>query len=165
MVKILDEGLCNIAERVKSTLNKNIAVPGSGAAGGLAAGALAFFNAKLVPGIEAVMNIIYFNEAIRDADWIITGEGCFDWQSLNGKVVSGVIQRAKATSAKIGVISGDCKLTPAEWKKCGITDVAVCRKPDMDLDFAIQHAPELLAECAQSFLLKNFSTIDVKILQ
>lgn len=161
MVKILDAGLCNIAELVKRTLNKNIDVSGAGAAGGWAGGALAFFDAELSPGIGVIMDIIQFNEAIRDADWIITGEGCFDSQSLNGKVVSGVIHRARTTSAKIGVISGDCKLKPAEWKSCGITDVAVCRKPDMDLDFAVQHAPKLLAKCAQIFLLKNFVSTNI----
>jgi glycerate kinase len=160
MVKTLNDGLCNIAGLVKSTLNKNIDTPGSGAAGGLAAGAIAFFDAELVPGIEAIMNIINFNEAIRDADWIITGEGCFDWQSLNGKVVSGIINKAKTKSAKIGILAGDCKLKSEEWKNYGITDVAVCRKPDMDLDFAIQHATELLKECAQDFSVKNFAIAD-----
>jgi glycerate kinase len=162
MVKLLDCGLEHVADMVTISLNKNINIPGSGAAGGLAGGALAFFDAELSPGIEAIMDIILFNEAIKDADWIITGEGCFDSQSLNGKVVSGVIERARTTSAKIGIISGDCKLNPEEWKNHDIKDVAICRKPDMDLDFAIQHAPELLAKCAHTFLLKNFVTTDIK---
>ena len=156
MVKALDAGLCNIADITGRTLDKNIDVPGAGAAGGLAGGAMAFFEAKLVPGIEAVMNIIRFDDAIKGADWIITGEGCFDSQSLNGKVVSGVIQKAKGTCAKVGIISGDCKVEAGEWRNCGGTDVGICRKQGMERDFAISHAQELLEECAGRFARTNF---------
>ena len=64
-------------------------VPGAGAAGGLSAGALAFMNGRIVSGIEVVMARSNLSGELASADWVITGEGCFDEQSLRGKVVSG----------------------------------------------------------------------------
>lgn len=63
--------------------------PGSGAAGGLGFG-LMLLGGRRVPGIELVIRAVRLAQACADADLVITGEGAFDWQSLHGKVVSGV---------------------------------------------------------------------------
>lgn len=60
----------------------------------MGAGMAAFFGSCLQPGIETVLDTVRFEEVIRDADWIFTGEGRLDGQSLRGKVVSGVARRA-----------------------------------------------------------------------
>ena len=57
-------------------------LPGAGAAGGMGAGMAAFFGSRLQPGIETVLDTVRFEEVIRDADWIFTGEGRLDGQSL-----------------------------------------------------------------------------------
>src|ERR1017187_1683845 len=95
MVDQLDAGLRHLAELVKTQLGKDIAdVPGAGAAGGLAFGALAFMDAKLIPGVDAIAEAIGLDAALRGADWVITGEGRFGEKSLRGKVVSGVARLA-----------------------------------------------------------------------
>ena len=92
---------------MKRQLGKDIAdVPGAGAAGGLAFGALAFMDAKLIPGVEAVAEAIGLDAELADADWVITGEGRFDEQSLRGKVVSGITKLARKHTVKIAVIAG-----------------------------------------------------------
>jgi len=79
MVGQLDAGLAHLARLVREQLGRDITrLPGAGAAGGLAAGAVAFHGARLASGIEAVMAQTYLREAVADADWVLTGEGCFD---------------------------------------------------------------------------------------
>ncbi|MEJ2704116.1 MAG: glycerate kinase, partial [Sedimentisphaerales bacterium] len=93
MVERLEAGLAHLARLVREQLGRDIAnVPGAGAAGGLAAGAIAFMNATLVSGIETMMAHSDLRRELESADWVITGEGCFDRQSLSGKVVAGVLR-------------------------------------------------------------------------
>jgi glycerate kinase len=94
-VDTLDHALTLYANKIHESLGVNIAdVAGAGAAGGVGAAMLAFCNAKLTPGIEAVLDAIKFDQIIADADLIITGEGHLDSQTLNGKAPYGVLQRA-----------------------------------------------------------------------
>ncbi|MEI0495472.1 glycerate kinase [Brachyspira intermedia] len=92
---ILDDGLKNIAKIIKEKFGKEIDyMEGSGAAGGLGGGLVAFCNAKLKSGIDAVLDIIDFESKIKDASLIITGEGAIDGQTKEGKVPVGVAKRA-----------------------------------------------------------------------
>lgn len=82
--------------------------PGSGAAGGLAAGLLAFFpKATLRSGIEIVLDAIDFDSALAGADLVLAGEGRLDSQTLGGKAVSGVLGRASAGHVPVVAFAGD----------------------------------------------------------
>ena len=61
--------------------------------------------------------------AFETADWVVTGEGGFDSQSLQGKVVQGVTERALAKGAKVAVIAGTVTLPEADWRAAGIDRV------------------------------------------
>ena len=87
-------------------------IPGSGAAGGTASALLAFMNADLKLGIDFILKLIQFNDIIKDADLIITGEGSIDAQSLNGKLLTGVITAAAAQNIPIAAFAGKTELTP-----------------------------------------------------
>lgn len=124
MVRRLDDALCRLAKLIKAQTGRDIVdVPGAGAAGGMAAGAMAFLGARLVPGVEAVMEVCCVDEALRGADWVITGEGRFDQQSLQGKVVSGIIQAAQRNQVNVAVIAGQVALTEAEWRGAGVGQI------------------------------------------
>ena len=69
-------------------------IPGSGAAGGLGGGCMAYLGAELVSGIDAILKLCRFKERLKGADLIITGEGRLDAQSFNGKVLSGILREA-----------------------------------------------------------------------
>ena len=88
-ISILDQGLQNIAklflEQFKIDVQK---IKGAGAAGGMGAAGLAFLNAELVSGIELVKELVHFETQIQNADWIITGEGKLDRQTLSGKAIT-----------------------------------------------------------------------------
>jgi glycerate kinase len=155
MVEVLEAGLEHLAELVQKQLGCDIAdLPGAGAAGGLAAGAVAFMGAKLVRGIETVMSWSRLGQDIAGADWVITGEGCFDEQSLRGKVVSGVARAAKNAGAKVAVLAGQVLLTGQEYRSLGVVDAFACMNGRMPLEYAIRNGEKLLAKAARDFALK-----------
>ena len=110
-VKELDEGLQNFARVVESKFGRDISTyPGAGAAGGMGAGAMIFLGAKLVNGIQMVMEQTRFADQVKKADLIITGEGRVDDQTFKGKVVDGVCQQATSRNKKIIAICGQNEL-------------------------------------------------------
>ncbi len=152
MVERLDRGLEHFARCIREQVGVDVKdVPGAGAAGGLAAGAIAFMGAKLVPGIDTVMQASGLYDEIADADWVISGEGRFDSQSLRGKVVSGIVRAAKGTRAKVAVMAGSVQVPEAEIHAWGVeTAMATERKGD-SLEVSLSRAPEALAETSERF--------------
>ena len=149
MVKQLDNGLRHLAGLVQAQLGKDILnVPGAGAAGGLGGGAFAFLNARLVPGIETVMTASRLAEDLAGADWVITGEGQFDEQSLRGKVVAGVTALARKHGVKVAVLAGRVKLGEATWRQAGIEIAQAIAPTTLSTTEAMRRAPELLAAAA-----------------
>lgn len=106
-VEYLDKGLRNFAEVVLKTTGIDLqSVPGSGAAGGMGGGLLAFLNAKLQPGIETILKMANFEEALADASLVITGEGRIDSQTTMGKALSGILTMSQAQNVPIVAIGG-----------------------------------------------------------
>jgi glycerate kinase len=83
-----------------------LALAGAGAAGGLAGG-LAAAGATLVEGFDLVADEVGLDDVLEHADLVITGEGFLDEQSFDGKVVGGVVERAKAAGVAVWVIAGE----------------------------------------------------------
>lgn len=95
-VSLLDRAMQRYAEVIAWEMGKNVAdLPGSGAAGGLGAGLIAFCGARICRGIEVVLDMVRFDRVARDADLVITGEGKIDAQTSKGKVPAGVAGRTK----------------------------------------------------------------------
>jgi glycerate kinase len=152
MVEILDANLAHLAARVKDQLGENIKdLAGSGAAGGLAAGAVAFLDARLVSGVDEVIAQNGLRQELADADWVITGEGRFDTQSLRGKVVSGVARSAREAGAKVAVIAGQVLLPPEVYRRSNIEIALPLMTGSVTIDYAIAHTEPLLAEAARRF--------------
>jgi glycerate 2-kinase len=107
MVAQLDAALRHYADVAKRDLGVEIAdLPGAGAAGGLGAGLAAFLGAQLRSGIDIVLDVVGFNDAVRGADWVITGEGALDQQTPYGKVISGVLKRSRAAGVRVVALAG-----------------------------------------------------------
>ena len=121
LVVALEEALENFASVIgKQPNGRDPAVAiGAGSAGGLGYG-LALLGARRVPGISTVMDIVGLAELIRGADLVITGEGRFDWQSLRGKVVSGVATVALAEAKPAIVLAGDVTVGRREYSAIGV---------------------------------------------
>lgn len=153
---LLDAGLRNLATRVRDDLQIDIlSLPGGGAAGGLAAGAAAFMRAPIRSGVDEVMHVTGFDAALRGADWVLTGEGRLDEQSLRGKVVSGVIRHARTHSVQVGVLAGQIALNVAELKESGIHYADEVSTQKLSIEEAARRAPQLLENAVLRFINKH----------
>lgn len=91
-----DAALAHFAEIIKRELGADTAhIPGSGAAGGLGAGAVAFLGAELKSGTELLLDAAGMDAQLKQARLVITGEGRMDGQSIAGKAPAGVARHAK----------------------------------------------------------------------
>jgi glycerate kinase len=114
----LDNGLRNFSEIILTSFGVDISqIPGSGAAGGIGAGAVAFGNAKILSGINTILDILDVNSNISQSDFIISGEGKLDSQTLEGKVVNGIIERCKQLNKPLGILCGENTLSETELKR------------------------------------------------
>jgi glycerate kinase len=157
MVKILDNGLRNFARKVRSKYGKNIShLPGAGAAGGLGAGAVALLNASLRQGIDLFMDITGFEEQLKMADLIITGEGQIDDQTFRGKVIDGVTRLAGKYKIPVLAICGDIKLSSRILRKKGITVSASLTDYFGSHEAAIKNAGAGVTEVTKIWLKKYF---------
>lgn len=129
------QGLLRVPEGAR-TFGSVLGVPGAGAAGGLGAALLAL-GAELRSGVETVLDLIGFDECVRDADLVITGEGNMDEQSAAGKAPVGVARRAKRYGKPVvAVVGGRADNLDAVYGQGVDLVLPVCRRP-MPLDQAL----------------------------
>lgn len=108
-VKLLDERLREFAKETETSglATPSLALhPGAGAAGGLGYGLMAYLKAELKSGIDIILSISSFDETIKDASLVITGEGKSDVQTLMGKVPHGVLKHCTKYTIPVWLISG-----------------------------------------------------------
>ncbi|WP_368149591.1 glycerate kinase, partial [Collinsella aerofaciens] len=129
------QGLLRVPEGVR-TFGSVLGVPGAGAAGGLGAALLAL-GAELRSGVETVLDLIGFDERVRDVDLVITGEGNMDEQSAAGKAPVGVARRANRYGKPVvAVVGGRADNLDAVYGQGIDLVLPVCRRP-MPLDQAL----------------------------
>lgn len=123
-VEQLDAGLKQLATRFFNDLGFDVGtLPGAGGGGGFGGGAAAFFNAILRPGVDVIFEYTGFEEQVRRADVVITGEGKLDRQTLSGKVVAGVTRLASRYGKPVIGVAGVNELTPPQLKELNLTGV------------------------------------------
>lgn len=107
MVNLLDNNLKHYANVIKEQIGKDVLdVVGAGAAGGLGAGLMAFFNGTLKKGIEMVIEYTGLENEIKEADMVWTGEGSIDFQTQYGKTPLGVATVAKKYDKPVIAFTG-----------------------------------------------------------
>lgn len=106
-IEALDYGLQYLNRIfVKNGLTSVQNIAGAGAAGGVGGGMIAFFNAKLISGIDMFIQLFNLEEKVKNADLVITGEGRLDTQSFDGKVVGGVYKLCQKYQKRMVVVCG-----------------------------------------------------------
>lgn len=142
-VEQLDEGLINIANVFERDFGKNYAqIAGTGAAGGLGFGAMAFINAELKEGVKLLMDFCDFDKNLKDVNLIITGEGKIDNQTLQGKLIKGITDRATHAKIPIAAICGTLDVSPQELQQIGINYATSILNRPMNLDDALKYGYE-----------------------
>jgi glycerate kinase len=107
LARALESALRRYAEVVERDLGVPVLNrPGSGAAGGLGAGLMAFLKAETKPGLEVVAELVNLRERLRDAVLVITGEGRLDAQTGYGKTVASVARIAAEQMVPVLVVPG-----------------------------------------------------------
>lgn len=154
MIKELDRGLRVVAETFKQKLGKDIAgKAGAGAAGGLGAGFLAFTDAVLKPGIDIILSEVEFEKKLSGADFVITGEGRIDFQSVMGKAPIGVSKLAEKNGVPCIAIGGCIADDAGETHKYGISSLFSIINYPISLEEAMN------SEKAKIFVEKNIEEI------
>lgn len=138
MITQLDEGMRSFAHIIQKETGKDITnAPGSGAAGGMGGGLMAFLDAELRSGADLLLDICHFNERIADASLIITGEGRIDRQSLMGKIPGKILQRGQAHHIPVIAIAG-CVEDKELLQEAGFKGVYATKPEDMALEEAMK---------------------------
>ena len=149
IVEILDNGLRNLSNKMKQYLDIDISeIQGSGAAGGLGGGLIAFCKAQLAPGIEIIMKYCNFEEQVMNADLLITGEGRTDMQTCYGKVPVGIAKAAEKYNVPVVCLSGGLGEGYEETYKHGIDFALSHVRGPMTLEEAILDTEAMLIERA-----------------
>jgi len=153
MILELDKGLKNLCDVIEKETGKNLKdYPGSGAAGAMGAGMIAFFDSVLQMGIETVLDTVKFDEIIEDADMIFTGEGRIDTQSLRGKVVIGVGKRAKSKDIPVTVIAGGAANNIDDAYDMGVTSIFTINRLPEDFEISRHKSKENLEATIDNIL-------------
>jgi glycerate 2-kinase len=150
MIKQLDASLRNLAGVIKRDLGNDIAtLPGAGAAGGLGAGMVAFMGATLQRGVDLICDSIGFDNYLKGADLVITGEGRIDFQTAFGKTAVGIARRAKAAGVPVIAICGELGKGYRDVYQHGIDTVMSILPRCMTKSEAMQEAGTLVKEATE----------------
>ena len=133
-------------------------LPGAGAAGGIGGGAHVFLDATLVSGVNLLKEMAQFDEKITDADWIITGEGQLDAQTLSGKTINGVLASALKQNIPVAAFCGAVRLSKEQQQKLGLTYINAILTEVVDLPTAMANGKENLQKALYNFcnVLKQY---------
>lgn len=163
MIRRLDNGLKHFARVILETEQKDIdRIPGAGAAGGLGGGFLAFLRATLKPGIQMVLETLRFDEQIRGADLLITGEGRMDRQTGMGKTPAGILEAGKKQGIPVIAIGGSIEDTES-LNRLGFLSVlsiqpgVVTLEQAMDKEFASRNIQRTLEQ--QLRIIRYFKSV------
>jgi glycerate 2-kinase len=124
LVAVLDRAMERWADAVAAATGSDLRdLPGAGAAGGLAFGAVAALRARLRPGAEVVQELTGLEAALVGADLVVTGEGSLDEQTLRGKAPAGVAAAARRAGVPVVAVAGQCLLDDPALSDAGIGSV------------------------------------------
>ncbi len=146
----LEKGMQNLRDIIFAQFGINCdEIAGAGAAGGLGAALMVFLKARLESGIERVLDLVQFDKALEGVDFVITGEGATDWQSVYGKVLFGVGRHAKAKSIPAFAIVGSMGRGAEDIMEHGIESIITCVNAPMLLEQALENAETLYLSAAR----------------
>ena len=150
MVVELDAALAHYATIIEQDLGRSVKdIPGSGAAGGLGAGMLAFLHATLRPGAQIVLDAVRLENRIRDANLIITAEGQIDEQTAYGKTIEAVAELAKRYKLPVLAIAGSLGEGYHHVYSLGVDAVATLVPGPVTLQYAMENAAMLLSDATE----------------
>jgi len=151
-VKHLDKGLRNFAKVISDKFGIELQeIKGSGAAGGIGGGAIVFLKGGLTSGIDLIKELSNFDTVIEGANWIITGEGKLDEQTLSGKTIAGVISSAAQKNIPVAALCGSANISIGQQEAFGLKYVTSIVRGVSDLQRAIASSYDNLVTASFNF--------------
>ncbi|QVY65136.1 glycerate kinase [Polaribacter sp. Q13] len=155
-IVMLDKGLQDFSEILNAIFTIDVqSVKGAGAAGGMGIASKIFLNGTLEPGIQLIKNIANFDTQIEGADWIITGEGKLDTQTMSGKTIQGVLTSAVAKKIKVAAFCGAIDLDGKQPANFGIQYTDAVINYAKSLKDSMENSREYLRLLSRKFAEKN----------
>ena len=153
MVKQLDAALAHFAMVSAQEIGEDYSTyPGTGAAGGLGFALIAYCKAKFAAGIDIVLDVTGFEEELKDADLVLTGEGRIDGQSVQGKVLYGIGTRAKEKGVPVIAIGGAVREDSEALLDYGITSMFSIANGPMSLEYAMENGSNLIYQITKNVM-------------
>ncbi len=145
-VERLESALGRLASVAAATRGGEVRseVPGAGAAGGLGFAFLEFLSAESNPGVEEVAATVGLERAVRDADWVFTGEGSVDAQTLMGKTPFGVTEVATGAGARVVIFAGRVAPDADVLLEHGVDRLVGITAPGTPIEQALREGPQSL---------------------
>ncbi len=144
-VEVLDAALARWAAVVSPSAAD---VPGAGAAGGVGFALLGVLGATRRPGVDVVLDLVGFDDALGGADLVVTGEGALDDQTFAGKAVAGVTRRARQHGVPVVAVCGVDRLGPDVAGTLGLVGTYPLSDLEPDPSRSTVHAADLLRRTA-----------------
>lgn len=157
---LLDLGLQHLDSMVKKQLNlANADIPGAGAAGGTAYGLKTFLGAQFIGGTDFILRIAGVQELLRDqpVDYIITGEGKIDDQTLSGKLIHGILELGKAQKIPVIAVCGALDVDMDSLTREGLSAVVEVRDRLQSLEYNMENAASLVEQAVYNYFMPNIS--------
>ena len=152
-VVMLDKGLKDFSKILNDVFTTDVqAIMGAGAAGGMGIAAKLFLNGTLEPGIQLVKKIANFDNQITGADWVITGEGKLDTQTMSGKTIQGVISSAQLKKIKVAAFCGTIDLEEKQLNHFGIHYADAVMNYANNLEDAMYNSEKYLSVLVKKFI-------------
>ena len=158
MVEKLENNLQHYAKIIKRDLNKDVAsVSGAGAAGGLGAGLMAFTTCKMRQGVDIAIEVTKLEEKVKSADYVFTGEGGTDFQTIFGKTPYGVAKLGKKYHKPVISLAGYLGEGIDSLYSEGFTAIFGIIPGACDLSTALKNGPSNVARTTENIVrLLNF---------
>ncbi|OBG81287.1 glycerate kinase [Mycobacterium sp. E802] len=148
-VAVLDAALTRLAEVTETALgHARPDRPGAGAAGGLGFGLMEFLAAECDPGVEVIADTVGLERALTGADWVFTGEGSVDAQTMLGKTPFGVAQVAARTGTPVVIFAGRVSPDADVLLANGVDRLVAITAAGTPLAQALRDGPAALARAA-----------------
>ncbi len=150
-IEYLDEGLRNFGQVLYQLSGTDVSnLSGSGAAGGIGAGLVALFGAKVEKGFDAIARLTNLESHIEQVDEVISGEGRLDDQSLQGKVIEGVAKLCKKHNKRLTLLVGKNDLPESEAASLKITSILSIAERAINLEDAMSNGAKYLEGMAET---------------
>ncbi|WP_291867821.1 glycerate kinase [Maribacter sp.] len=148
-LRILDDGLVHFNQLVGKQMQKNFAFEsGAGAAGGTAYGLKTFLDAEYLSGVNFLLQLAEVPKIIeaKNIDYIITGEGKIDSQTIHGKLVNGVVNMTKRFNIPVVAVCGKLDVNEEELQKLGVEKAMQTYNPSKGVQYSMENAASIIEE-------------------